>query len=224
MWVSALLAVATIGMAVWGFTLRSDLNSTREDLAATSQELAGTRQELATTKQELDASRQQVEQLESEGTTDRRRRVAGALGAAGGLAAVKGVYDDLDEQLGATKEELGSTEEELDSTEEELEAAQEDLEAATRAADAAAADAEAAEREAAEADTTSDRAQAETAQAKAEAEAATTRSTVVTDCVRAYVTAFGGLFEGDSVREQAAAVRERFEDITDDCEGALAGG
>jgi hypothetical protein len=49
------------------------------------------------------------------------------------------------------------------------------------------------------------------------------KSTVVSDCASAYVSAFGGLFEGDSVRQQTARVRKQFADITDGCRGALAG-
>ena len=36
------------------------------------------------------------------------------------------------------------------------------------------------------------------------------------------MTAFGDLFEGEDLEEQAAAVRKQFESITADCKEALA--
>ena len=208
-WVSAVLAVAAVGLLVWALTVKSDLNGTEDDLASASQQLSSTKQELDSTSKELDKSQQQVEELESAETSDRRRRVGGALLSAGGLAAAKAVYDDLAEQLGATEEELDAT--------------QEDVEAANKAAADAAGDAEAAKREAAEADTEADKAAAETAQAKAEAKAEKTKSTAVADCVKAYVSAFGGLFEGDSIREQTESVRKDFATVSEDCKGTLEG-
>jgi peptidoglycan hydrolase CwlO-like protein len=206
LWVSVALAVVAAGLLVWALTLQSDLDSAEGDLDRASQELSASSKELDATKKELDDTQQEVESAE---TTDRRRRVLGALGAVGGAAAAKEVYDDLTKQLGATEEELDAT--------------QADLEDATKAADDATAEAKAAEREASAAEGEADKAEAETAQAKSEAKAEKATSTVVVDCVTAYVSAFGGLFEGDSVREQAAAVRKRFGEITAECRDALAG-
>ena len=202
-WVSAVLGVVVIGALVWALTVKSDRDSAQDELERTSQQLSSA-------EQELEESQQQIEELESEETTERRRKAVGALGAAGGIAAAKRVYEDLTEQLGVTEEELETT--------------TEDLESANQAAAEAADSAEAAEKKASQADNAADKAQAETEQAQAEAQAEKAKSAVVADCARAYVAAFGGLFEGDDPSEQAPGVQKQFADITDDCKGALAGG
>ena len=210
MWVSLVLGVAAVGLLAWVMTLQSDLDSTQADLDSTSQQLSSTRQELETTTKKLGESQKQVEQLEAELTSDRRRRLGGAVLAAGGPSAAQKVYDDLTDQLGAT--------------EAELEAAQQDVDDAAREAERASDDAEAAKREASAADDAADRTKAFTAQLQAEVKAARSRSGVVSDCVRAYVAAFGGLFEGEGVREQAPGVREQFAALAGDCGDAATGG
>ena len=206
-WVSALLGVAVIGLLAWALTTKSDLDSTEDDLASTSQQLATTSKQLDSTKKELDESQQKVEELEADETADRRRRIGGALLTAGGLTAAKTVYDDLTQELGATQKELDET--------------QQDVEEANKAADEAADDAQKAEKDAEQADSATEKAEAETAQAKAETKTEKAKNTVVKDCVSAYISAFGTLFEGENVRDQAAGVRKQFGDITDDCRGAL---
>ena len=206
LWVSAALAVTAVGLLVWALTLRSDQDSTQEELDATSQQLSSTSRELDETKQQLARAQ---EELEAEETSDRRRRLGGALVAAGGLTAVKAVYDDMAEQLGATEDELAET--------------QQDLATASEAADEAAADAKSAAKAATEADDAAAKAEAEKTKAEAEAEAEKAKSTVVKDCVRAYVTAFGELFEGDSPEDQAAGVRDQLATVSTDCRGALDG-
>ena len=59
---------------------------------------------------------------------------------------------------------------------------------------------------------------------RTEAQAAESKATAVTDCAKAYVTAFGGLFEGDGPTEQAPAVRKDIEKVTAGCKTALGGG
>ena len=68
-----------------------------------------------------------------------------------------------------------------------------------------------------------EKAKAQAEQAKAETKAAKSRSAVVADCAKAYVSAFGALFEGDTARDQAPAVREQLSDITAICKDELAG-
>ena len=41
------------------------------------------------------------------------------------------------------------------------------------------------------------------------------------ECAKAYISAFGGLFEGDTVRDQAPAVREQLSAITATCKDEL---
>jgi DNA repair exonuclease SbcCD ATPase subunit len=209
-WVSVALGLAAVGLLIWALSLQSDLDGKTEQLTSSEQQLDSTSAELDATQQELDETKDDVEQLEAAQTGDRREKVAGAVVKAGGLAAAKAAYDELAEQLGATQQDLA--------------AAQEDVEAANTTADEAAADAEAAKRRAADADDAADKAEAEAEQAKAEAQAEQSKRTVASTCARAYLSALGGLFEGDDMSAQAAGVRKDLAAITDECRGALAGG
>ena len=128
--------------------------------------------------------------------------------AAGSLAAAKALYDDLTEQLGVAEEDLASTQQDLTDAQERAEQAEQD------AADAA--------EQASQAGNETEKAQAEADQARAEAEAANAQLEIAVDCAKAYVTAFGELFEGDDLEDQAAAVRKQFKSITADCKEALA--
>jgi peptidoglycan hydrolase CwlO-like protein len=197
-WISAALAVVAVGLLAWALTLRSDRDSAQEDLRTAQQELAST-------QEQLEAAQQDVAEQPPEDDG-----VGGAVLAAGGLAAAKSLYDDLAEQLGAAEEDLAST--------------QQDLEEAQRQAEQAEQDAAAAEERAAGAGDETAKAQAEADQARAEADAANAQLAIATDCAKAYVTAFGALFEGDDPEAQAEAVREQFESISTDCKAALAGG
>lgn len=120
-------------------------------------------------------------------------------------AAAKGAYDSLAAELGATSDDL-------DATKQELEGAQQDAEQAQK-------DADAAKQKAESTDDELDRAKAEADQAKAEAEAAGSKATIAADCAKAYVSALGGLLDGQG-RE---AVRAQLQGITDDCQAAFAG-
>ena len=62
-------------------------------------------------------------------------------------------------------------------------------------------------------DRNSAQAQAEADQARAAADAANAKLDIAADCAKAYVSAFGMLFEGEDVEEQAPAVREQFASI-----------
>jgi hypothetical protein len=71
-------------------------------------------------------------------------------------------------------------------------------------------DSAAAKDKAAEADNETDRAKAEADQAQADAQAAESKAAVAGDCAKAHVSAFGALFEGESVQAQVPVVREQF--------------
>jgi cell division protein FtsL len=206
-WISALLAVVSVALLVWALTVKSDGDSTQDELESTQQELTSTQQKLDTTSQELDDTKQDVEELQS-AAADPEKRSGGTLLTVGALATAKALYDDLAEQLGATQEDLATVEQDVEDANDTAKQAEQDAEAAKKRAD--------------EADNETDVAKAEADQAKAELKAAESKAAVAADCARAYVTAFGALFEGKSVRDQAAAVRKQFATITTDCKGALA--
>jgi peptidoglycan hydrolase CwlO-like protein len=210
LWVSAALAVVCVGLLIWALASRSDLDSAHQELDSTQQELAGTQKELDSAQQDLESAQPEPTSTpEPTATPEDDQTGRRAVLAGGAVAALKSVYDDLAEQLGATQEDLA--------------AAEEDIEAANKKAEAADEDAAAAEKKAAEAGDETDKAKAEADQAKAEAEAAKSRATVVKDCSKAYISALGTLFDGDDVRDQASAVRDQFKRITADCKTALGG-
>jgi len=198
-WVSALLALVAVGLTIWALTLRSDLDNAQQELDTTTQQLASTKQDLETTKKELAAAQQDVDDLQS---SQRRRS---------GVALVTGkvVYDEFSQQLGAAHDELAAT--------------QQDVKDANQAATQSEQDAAAAKQDAADANTETDKAEAEAKQAEAESQAARSRAEAARGCAKAYIEAFGGLFEGDSAGAQAAAVRKDLESVTADCKDALAG-
>ena len=208
-WVSALLALVAAGALLWALTTRSDLDSANQELDSTEQELAGanqqlddTNQELDSTQQELDSTKQDVEELQTQGD--------GRDGNGGALLAIKALYDEFSEQLGATQEDLAAT--------------QDDLEQAEKAASKGEKEAAAAKQEAAEAGNQADKLEAQADQATAEAKAAEAKAAVAVDCAKAYIAAFGGLFDGESVRDQAPVVREQLAGITADCKDELNSG
>jgi hypothetical protein len=128
--------------------------------------------------------------------------------AGGAAVTFKALYDDLADQLGAT---------------EDLAAAEQDVEAANDKAAEAEKEAAAAKEQADQAGDETDKAQAEAKQAQAEADAAQSKATVAKECTKAYISALGTLFDGESVRDQAKAVRDSFAQITAECKNALAG-
>ena len=68
-----------------------------------------------------------------------------------------------------------------------------------------------------------DRAQARVDEAQAQAQEAQAKTQIAADCGKAYLSAFGSLFSGASVREQVATVRDQLQGISSDCQAALAG-
>lgn len=149
----------------------------------------------------LDSSEQDVAELQSQ--ADQNKDTGGAV-----VAAFKGAYDDLTQQLGSTNEDL--------------EATQEDLADAQQTATQAEQDAASAKQDAENAKDQTEKAQAQADQAKADAKNAQSKGAIVKDCAKAYVSALGGLFDGDSIRAQASAVRQDLQSISGDCSGALA--
>ena len=200
-WISALLLIVAAGLLIWALTSRSDLDDTQQEVKRTQQDLGDTQKELDATKEELDATEKELAEAKSE--RDRRLRT--------GLAVVSGkaLYDQFAEDL--------------DATNQDLEATQQDLEAAEKAATQAEQDAEAAKQAAADAGTETEKAKAQADQATAEVKAAQSRADVAADCAKAYISAFGALFEGDSPRDQAPAVREQLTGVTATCKDELAG-
>jgi hypothetical protein len=196
--VCVLLVLIAGGVTVWALTLKSDLDNTQQDLDKATQELASTKHELDTTKQQLGTAKQDVEDMQ----TSQRRRTGAAL--VGG----KVIYDEFAKQLGAAHDELAAT--------------QQDVEDANKAATQAEKDAAAAKRDAADANTEADKAKAEAKQAKAESQAARSKAEAARGCAKAYIEAFGGLFEGGDVSAQAKAVRKDLQSVTADCKDALA--
>jgi len=193
-WISVLLVILAVGLLIWALTIQSDLDGTQDELASTQQELDATQKELDGTKQEL-----------SEATSERERRLRTGLA----LVSAKALYDRFAEELDATNQDLAAT--------------QEDLEEAEQTATQAEQDADAAEQAAADAGTETEKAKAQADQATAEVEAAQSRAAVAADCAKAYISAFGALFEGDSPEDQAPAVREQLSDVTATCKDDLAG-
>ena len=80
----------------------------------------------------------------------------------------------------------------------------------------------AAEQDATDADTETDKAKAEANQAKAESRAAQSKADAAKSCARAYIEAFGGLFDGDDARGQAETVRKDLQSVTAGCKATLA--
>ena len=64
--------------------------------------------------------------------------------------------------------------------------------------------------------------QGEAKQAKAESQAARSKAEAARGCAKAYIEAFGGLFEGGDVSAHAKAVRKDLQSVTADCKDALA--
>jgi chromosome segregation ATPase len=154
-----------------------------------------TQSDLDNAEQEADAAQAQLEQ---------GKKTGGAV-----LVGGKAAYDDVTQELGATTDDL-------DATEKDLQNAQKD-------ADQAEQNAKAAEQDAAQADNDADKAKAETEKAQAEAEAADSKAAIAADCAKAYVSALGALFEGESVSAQAEVVKQKLESISTTCKGALEG-
>jgi chromosome segregation ATPase len=206
-WVSVGLAVVAAGALVWAFVSRSDLNDTQSKLDSTEQKLASTQQELDTAQQTPEPTPTPTPTATPSATPEEDD--GNALLTAGALAAAKSLYDDLKEQLGATQEDLAQTQQDLETANQQAEQAEQDAAAAKKKADQASNDTE--------------KAQAEAEQARADQKAAESKAAIAADCAKAYVSAFGALFEGDDVKAQATKVREQLSQIHDDCQTAFKG-
>jgi hypothetical protein len=201
-WISAVLAIIAVGVTVWALGMKSDNDQAKDDLVGAQQELADTQEQLETAQQEPEATPTPEPEDDPQGGR--------AVLAAGAVAAVKGLIDDLEADLGASQQDLETTEQ--------------DLEEATKQAEQADQKADKAEQQAEQAGDETDKAEAEADQAKAEAEAAESRAAIARDCAKAYITAIGGLFEGESPEVQAPAVRTQLEGVTAQCQSAFAAG
>jgi chromosome segregation ATPase len=173
-WLSAALAIAVVGLLIWGLNKQSD----------------------------LDSSQQQVGELQSQ--AEQNQDTGSQV-----VAGIKAAYDDLAKQVGATQEDLASAEEDVQESEQATAEAEED--------------AAAAKQDASQAKSQTDKASAEADEAKAEVEAAKSKAAIAGDCAKAYVSAIGTLFEGESVKAQASAVRDQLEGISAKCKSALEG-
>jgi chromosome segregation ATPase len=109
-------------------------------------------------------------------------------------AALKTAYDAITQQLGATSESLANVQADIEQAKQRADQAQQDI---TSAADDAA------------------------AKAQAQVQAAEAKTTIATDCAKAYVSAIGSLFEGDNIRTQLQAIRGQLQGITADCKASI---
>ena len=199
-WLSGVMAVVAAGLLVWALTIQSDLDSTQQQLDSTQQELADTQQTLDSTSKALDSAKQDLEELGSQlAEDDSHPGVA--------LAAGKVLYDEFSEKLDAARGDLAANEQALADAEKATAQAEKDAAAAQQAAAAAT-------------DETA-KANAEAEQAMAEAEAAESRAAAAAACAKSYISAFGGLFEGENPQDQADAVREELTRITAGCSDDL---
>jgi chromosome segregation ATPase len=137
--------------------------------------------------------------------------------------AAKDVYADVSEELGSTSADLAETEEDLAATEKELAAAEKSAASAGEDAASAKQDVEQAETATEKAEAEAAQAKSEADQAKSEADAAESKATIAADCAKAYVGAFGALFEGESVKTQVPVVKEQLQGISASCKSALGG-
>ena len=199
LWVSLGLGIVAIGALVWAFATTSDLNDTQSKLDSTEQQLASTQKKLDATPTATPAKTPTPTPEENDGN---------ALLTAGAIGAVTALYKDLKDELGATQEDLAQTQKDLDAANQQAQQAEKDAAAAKEKAD--------------NANDATAKAQAEADQANAEKEAAQSKAKIAAECAKAYVGAFGTLFEGNDVKAQAEKVREQLSQIHDDCQAAFA--
>ena len=154
------------------------------------------------TQSDLDDANNEADQLQSQ---VEQGKVTGSAVLKEGKAA----YDDLSQELGSTNEDLAATEKDVQDAEQK----------AAKAED----DAAAAEEKAAQANTETEKAQAATDKAEADAEAAESKAAIAADCAKAYLSALGALFQGESVSAQAEVVKQQLGSISTTCKAALEG-
>ena len=151
---------------------------------------------------DLDSTQEDVEELQTQVT--QAQDTGGTL-----MAGLQGAYDQFAQQLGATKDDLAAAKQGIGDAKESVTQAE--------------ADAATAAQEAADATDAVDEAEAKADEATAQAQAATSKAGIAADCAKAYVAAFGLLFDGDSVRAQVSVVGQELSSISADCKAALAG-
>jgi Skp family chaperone for outer membrane proteins len=116
----------------------------------------------------------------------------------------KDAYDQLASELGSTNEDLANTEQQLADAQKQAEDAQKQADEAQQKAE--------------NTDDELQKAQAEAEQAKAEADAAGSKAKVAAECAKAYISAAGGLLDG----EDRESVKSKLQSITSDCQAAFA--
>jgi len=203
-WVCAGLAVVAAGALVWAFSTRSDLNDTQGKLDSTEQQLASSQQKLEAADTPAPTATPTATATPAATAEDSDGK---PLLTAGAIAAAKSLYDDLREQLGTTQEDLAQTQQELDDANQQATQAEKDAAAAKQKAEQAGSETE--------------KAQAQADQAKAETKAAESKATIAADCAKAYISAFGTLFDGGGVKGQVEKLRTQLEQITADCKTAF---
>ncbi len=229
-WISAAVTLVAAGFLIWALMLRSDLDSSKQDNAQLQSQIdqaakSGSAavdeaktlyndvaQELGSTSEALATSQQDLEKAKKIG--------AGAVAAvaAAAAAAVKASKDSDQADKKAAEADKNAA----DATK-QAEQATSDAEKAKAEADKAKAETEKANAEAEKAKAEADKAKADGDKATAEADLVKSKAAIVADCAKAYVSAFGALFEGESAKDQAPAVRESLKPITADCKAALSG-
>jgi uncharacterized protein YoxC len=160
-WISAVLAVVAVGLGIWAYSTKSDLDDANDDVA----------------------------RLQSQ--VDQSKGAGGTV-----LATVKAAFQDLSAQLGATNQDLATTQQQLQDAQANAQKAAQDAAAAVKGSK-------------------------EEAQAKLQE--AQSKASVAAGCAKSYVGAFGALFDGDSVRAQAATVKQQLQSVSATCKTALQG-
>ena len=152
---------------------------------------------------DLDSTQKDVQALQAQ--LDENKQQGATVGA-----ALQTGYEALMGQIGATQADVDATAESIDQAKQKIAQAEQDAQAA-------------AERAADNASSAVEQAQARVDEAQARGETAGAKATIAADCGRAYLSALGSLFDGDSVRTQVAAVRKQLQGISADCKAAMAG-
>ena len=152
-----------------------------------------------TTQSDLDSAQDEAKDLQAQVSNESAES-----------EAAKDLADELAQALGSTSEDLAATEENLGDAEQSAAKAEQDASAAKKDAD--------------DAKNATEKAQAEAKEAEATADAAESKTEIAGECARAYVAAFGALFDGESVKSQAPVVREDLQSISSQCQAALSGG
>jgi uncharacterized membrane-anchored protein YhcB (DUF1043 family) len=110
------------------------------------------------------------------------------------VTAAKTAYDALIQQLGTTNDDVAANSQAVVDAQKAADAAQQAADAATSEID----------------------------KAQAQAEVAKNKANVAANCAKSYISAFGSLFDGSNVIEQAKTVASQISSITDDCKAAFA--